>query len=146
MAYSNQQLIIKLRGITENLPKIVEQAGSMLVRNVRSQARARLGNNTKYPYELRNSFQHDEVVYFKASESAVIVNHPAANRLEYGTTETLTIKPIHGEFLKFEGRDGEDVYTREVKINPTRPVGYAKAAIKETQIDLAKKFKEVVNG
>lgn len=145
MANSNEKLILKLRGVANDLPKIVDQAGSMLVRNVRSNARALLGHNTKYPYVLQNSFQKDNVVYYNPGEKAVFIDHPAAKRLEYGMGE-ITIRPTHGEFLKFEGTDGEDVYAREVTISPTKPVGYVKAAIKETQKDLSKKFKEVING
>lgn len=145
MVNSNEQLIIKIRGVANNLPKIVDQAGSMLVRNIRGNARAMLGNNTKYPYELNHSFQKDNVVYYNPAEKAVFIDHPAAKRLEYGMGE-ITIRPTHGEFLKFEGMDGEDVYAREVTISPSKPVGYVKAALKETQKDLSRKFKEVING
>lgn len=145
MANSNEKLIIKLRGVANNLPKIVDQAGSMLVRNIRSNARSMFGNDPKYPYELRNSFQRDNVVYYNPGEKAVFIDHPASKRLEYGMGE-IVIKPKNGEFLKFEGRDGEDVYAREVTIAPSKPVGYVKAALKETQKDLSRKFKEVING
>lgn len=136
---------MKIRGIADNLPKITEQAGSMLARNVRAEARKAFTNNPKYPYEFHNSFQTPEVVYYDQGEQSVIVDHPAAKRLEYGMGE-ITIKPKNGEFLKFEGQDGEDVYAREVTIDASEPLGYAEKAIKETEKDLAKKFKEIVNG
>lgn len=146
MADSNQQLIIRIRGIAENLPKIVDQAGSMLARNVRSQARIAMGNGSKYPFEFQNDFQKPETVTYNSAEKQVVVDHPAAKVLEYGLDRTLTITPQKGEFLRFIGEDGEEVFRREVKIKPKKPLGYAKKAIAETEKDLARKFKEVING
>jgi hypothetical protein len=141
---SNEKLIIKLRGIADNLPKIVDQAGSMLVRNIRSQARSSFKTAHAYPFEFKNDFQKPETVYYKSSEKTVTVDHLAAKRLEYGFGE-ITITPKNGEYLHFIGRDGEDVYTDKVTIKATKPVGYVRAAIKETNSDLAKKFREVLD-
>lgn len=149
MDNSNQKLILRIKGIAENLPKIVEQAGSTLVMNVRAEARKAFNNNPKYPYEFRNSFQTPEVVYYDQGEQAVIVDHPAAKRLEYGLPSPLTIKPKPDNekgLLFFENQEGELVAAKEVTISASEPLGYAEKAIKETKRDLAKKFKEIVNG
>jgi hypothetical protein len=146
MVDSNEQLIIKLKTITARLPKIIDDAGSMLVRNIRSQARIAMGNGSKYPFEFQNDFQNAETVTYNPTERIVVVAHPAAKVLEYGLKKELTITPKKGEFLRFIGEDGEEVFRREVKIKPKKPLGYAKKAIKETKKDLAKRFKEVING
>lgn len=144
MANSNENLIIKIKGISDRISQIQEEAGGMLVRNIRSQARARFNNDPKYPYEFHNSFQEDSVVYHDKTQNAVFVNHPAAKRLEYGFGD-ITIKPKNAEYLKFKGKDGEDVYAKEVHIKSEKPIGYARAAIRETQEDLRKRFKEVLS-
>lgn len=144
MSNSNEDLIIKIRGISNRISQIQDEAGSMLVRNIRSQARQKFNNDPKYPYEFHNSFQRDDVVYHKLEEKAVYVDHPAAKRLEYGFGD-ITIRPKNAEKLHFKGQNGEDVYADEVHIKATKPVGYVRAAIKETQQDLQKRFKEVMS-
>ncbi len=57
---------------------------------------------------------------------------------------TQVIKAKDSEFMHFKGKDGEDVYTKEVVISPKKPVGYARAAIEETKKDLAKIFKDSI--
>lgn len=146
MVDSNEQLILRIRGIAKNLPEIVNQAGSMLVRNVRSQARISMGNEGKYPFEFQNDFQKLETVTYNPAERVVIVDHPAAKILEYGLPTALTIRAKEGEFLRFIGEDGEEVFRREVTIKPRKPLAYARKAIKETEQDIARKFKEVING
>lgn len=147
MSDSNQQLIIKLRSITDRLPKIVDQAGEALVRNIRSNVRARLKTSHRYPFEFQNDFQKPATVTYNAGEKAVIVDHVAAKRLEYGLPGTLTIEPGASGWLCFDGQDGERVclHNQAVVIkNPGEALGYAQAAIKETEKDLAKMFKEVI--
>ena len=144
MSNSNEQLILKIRGISENLPKIVEQVGSMLVRNIRSSARIRLKEVHKYPFEFQNDFQKPSTVYYNSAEKAVFVDHPATFRLEYGFGD-LTITPKNGEFLRFIGQDGEEVFVKEVTIKATKPLNFIRSAIKETSGDVAKKFKEVMS-
>lgn len=151
MVASNEQLIIKIRGIADNLPKIIDQAGSMLVRNVRSQARIAMGNGSKYPFEFKNDFQKAETVTYQPAEQIVIVDHPAAKMLEYGFpvaghSVDMIITPKKGEYLRFIGEDNEEVFTKKVEIKHRKPLGYAKKAIEETKKDLSKKFKEVISG
>ena len=88
---SNENLILKIRGISDRIKQIQDEAGDILVRNIRSQARQKFNNDPKYPYEFRNSFQNDNVVYHDKNEHAVFVDHPAAKRLEYGFGD-ITIK------------------------------------------------------
>ena len=116
----------------------------MLVRNIRSQARARFNNDPKYPYEFHNSFQEDNVVYHDKAQKAVFVKHDAAKRLEYGFGD-ITIRSKGDKPMIFKGKDGELVGAYEVHIKATEPVGYARAAINETQEDLRKRFKEVMS-
>ena len=131
---SNENLILKIRGISDRVKQ----------RNIRSQARQKFNNDPKYPYEFHNSFQDDNVVYHDKNEHAVFVDHPAAKRLEYGFGD-ITIRPKNAEKLHFKGVNGEDVYADEVHIKATKPVGYVRAAMKETQEDLKKRFKEVMS-
>jgi len=144
MVDSNEQLIIKLKTITARLPKIIDEAGGMLVRNVRSQARIAMGNGSKYPFEFQNDFQKIDTVTYSPSESHVIVKHPAAKRLEYGYP-AFTITAKNEPYMTFKVDNDEWVSVKEVKIGKTEPLAYAKKAIKETQKDLAKKFKEVLD-
>jgi len=147
MSDSNQQLIIKLKTITERLPKIVDEAGSMLARNVRSNIRKQLKSVHKYPFEFQNDFQKEGVIAYHPSEKNVVVDHPAAKRLEYGLPSDLEITPKDPDgFLHFIGQDGEDVYTQKVVVKQTEPLYYAGAAIKETEKDLSKVFKEIISG
>lgn len=143
MPNSNERLIIKIRGISDRVKQIQNEAGNMLVKNIRTQAEQKFNKDLKYPYEFHNSFQRDDVVYYKPEDKAVFVKHPAAYRLEYGFGD-ITIRPKNAEKLHFKGQNGEDVYTDEVHIKATKPVGYVRAAIKETQQDLREKFKEVM--
>lgn len=141
---ANYDLVLKLRNAAANIRNIEEVAGSTLVRNIRSEARKSFGEGQSgYPYELHNSFQEDSTVFYKESEKEVHVHHPAAHVLEYGMgSQTITAK--NGEYMHFKGRDGEDVYAKEVHISPKKPVGYVAAAIRETKSDLKKQFKEVI--
>lgn len=141
---SNENLILKIRGVSDRVKQVQEEAGDILVRNIRSQARQKFNNDPKYPYEFHNSFQDNNVVYHDKNEHAVFVDHPAAKRLEYGFGD-ITIRPKNAEKLHFKGVNGEDVYADEVHIKATKPVGYVRAAIKETQEDLRKRFKEVMS-
>lgn len=146
MANSNEKLSVKINRITADIEGLQDEAGSTLVRNIRSEARKNFGDGKSgYPYELHNSFQDENVVYYDKGQKAVIVHHPAAKVLEYGIGEQ-TIKARYGEYLHFIGKDGEDVYAKEVRIKPKKPVGYAKSAIKETLQDLKKqrKYKGVI--
>lgn len=141
---SNYNLILKIKGVSDRIEQIQDEAGGMLVRNIRAEARKRLkGGDGKYPYDFSGSFQKDEVVHYDKDQKAVFVDHPAAKRLEYGFGQ-LKIKPKNAEKLHFKGQDGEDVYADEVIVSATKPVGYARAAIKETLIDVRKRFKEVM--
>ena len=85
---SNENLILKIRGISNRVKQIQDEAGDILVR---------------------------------------------------------TIRPKNAEKLHFKGVNGEDVYADEVHIKATKPVGYVRAAMKETQEDLKKRFKEVMS-
>lgn len=145
MVASNEQLIIKIRGIADNLPKIIDQAGSMLVRNVRSQARIAMGNGSKYPFEFKNDFQKAETVTYQPAEQIVIVDHPAAKKLEYGYPATI-ITAKNEPYMTFRVEENKWVSVKEVKIGEIKPLGYAKKAIEETKKDLSKKFKEVISG
>jgi hypothetical protein len=145
MVASNEQLIIKIRGIADNLPKIIDQAGSMLVRNVRSQARIAMGNGSKFPFEFKNDFQKAETVTYQPAEQIVIVAHPAAKKLEYGYPATI-ITAKNEPYMTFRVEENEWVSVKEVKIGEIKPLGYVKKAIEETKKDLSKKFKEVING
>lgn len=128
----------------EGLKNLEFQASSTLIRNIRAEARKSFGEGKSgYPYEFHNSFQSDEVVYYDKGEHAVVVDHPAANVLEWGIG-TQVIKAKGSEFMHFKGKDGEDVYTKEVVISPKKPVGYARAAIEETKKDLARIFKDSI--
>ena len=99
---SNENLILKIRGISNRVKQIQDEAGD------------------------------------------IFVDHPAAKRLEYGFGD-ITIRPKNAEKLHFKGVNGEDVYADEVHIKATKPVGYVRAAMKETQEDLKKRFKEVMS-
>lgn len=145
MVDSNEQLIIKLKTITARLPKIIDDAGSMLVRNIRSQARIAMGNESKYPFEFQNDFQKPETIVYNPAEKVVIVDHPAAKRLEFGYP-AFTILAKNEPYMTFKVDTDDWVSVKEVKIGKTEPLAYAKKAIKETEKDLAKKFKEVING
>lgn len=149
MADYNEQLVIKLRGISKNLPKIIDHAGESLVRNLRSNVRSSLKTTHRYPFEFQGDFQKEGTIRYENGEQVVIVDHPAAKRLEYGINGTLTINPGPSGWLCFDGKDGERVclYNQPVVIkNPGEALGYAQASIDETQKDIAKMFKEVVNG
>lgn len=141
---ANYNLVLKLRQVAANIRNIEETAGSTLVRNIRAEARKNFGEGKSgYPYEFSNSFQRDDVVFYDSKETSVHVHHPAAKRLEYGMG-SITITPKEADYLRFKGKDGEDVYAKQVTISPTKPVGYVAAAIKETKSDLKKQFREVL--
>lgn len=140
---ANYDLIIKLKNVADNIRNIENVAGSTLVRNIRSEARKNFGEGQSgYPYEFHNSFQDDKTVFYKESEKEVHVHHPAAKVLEWGIGST-TITAKKGEYMRFKGKDGEDVYVKEVHIAPKKPVGYVAAAIRETKADLMKQFKNI---
>lgn len=146
MANSNEKLSIKINRIIADIEGLQDEAGSTLVRNIRSEARKHFGDGKSgYPYEFHNSFQNENVVYYDKEQKAVIVDHPAAKVLEYGIGEQ-TIRAQNGEYMHFTGKDGVEVYAQEVHIKPKKPVGYAKSAIKETLKDLKKqkKYKGVI--
>ena len=82
MVASNEQLILKIRGIASNLPKIVDQAGELLVRNLRSNIRAKLKTNHRYPFEFKNDFQKPQTIQYQAPEKMVIIDNPAAKSLQ----------------------------------------------------------------
>lgn len=141
---ANYNLVLKLKNTAANIRNIEEVAGSTLVRNIRSEARKNFGEGQSgYPYEFHNSFQSDETVFYQENAKEVRVHHPAAKVLEYGMGST-TITAKNAEYMHFKGRDGEDVYAKEVHISPKKPVGYVAAAIRETKSDLKKQFKEVI--
>lgn len=137
-------MILKLKQTAANIRNIEDTAASTLIRNIRAEARKSFGEGQSgYPYEFHNSFQKDETVFYNATEKAVHVHHPAAKVLEYGIGEQ-TITAKNAEFMHFKGKDGEDIYAKEVRIAPKKPVGYAAAAIRETKKDLKKQFREVL--
>lgn len=142
----NEHLILKLTNLAKSIEKIVDTTGEKLVDNIRGEAKKSFGNS-KYPYEFQNDFQKPETVQYKKGEKVVEIKHPAALTLEYGLSKDILIKPKGATVLKFTGKDGEDVFTNEVKIlkSSRRPVGYARKAIRKTQKDIARIFKgEVV--
>ena len=94
--------------------------------------------------EFHNSFQSNEVVHYDENLKAVVIDHPAARVLEYGIG-TQVIKAKDSEYMHFKGKDGEDVYAKEVVISPKKPVGYARAAIEETRKDLKKIYKDSID-
>ena len=129
----------------EGLKNLEFQAGSTLARNIKAEARKAFGEGKSgYPYEFHNSFQSDEVVHYDENLKAVVIDHPAARVLEYGIG-TQVIKAKDAEFMHFKGKDGEDVYVKEVVISPKKPVGYARAAIEETRKDLKKIYKDSID-
>lgn len=147
MDASNESLILKIRGISDRIPKIVEDAGNMLAWNVKANLRAGLKDKHEYPFVLKNSFEKPGVIKYIPSESVVVVDHVAAKRLEYGIKGELVITPKEGEFLYFKGKDGEMVAVKEVVIkHPGDPMFYAGMAIKQTHKQIAKKFKEIISG
>lgn len=136
LAKSSLSLLIKLKEIKDNLENLPFIAGTTLVSNIRANARKYFGHGQSgYPYEFHNSFQSDDVVYYKDNEKAVFVDHPAAFVLEYGIGEQ-TIRAKNGEYMYFEGKDGELVAAKEVKIAPKKPTNYAREAIEQTLKDL----------
>ena len=142
----NEHLILKLTNLAKNIEKIVDTAGEKLVDNIRDEAKKSFGNS-KYPYEFQNDFQKPETVQYKKGEKVVEVKHPAALTLEYGLSKDIVIKPKKAKVLNFTGKDGENIFTDEVKVlkSSRRPVGYARKAIRKTQKDIARIFKgEVV--
>jgi len=145
MDNSNEKLILRLRRIAENLPKIADIAGELLVQNVRKQATEKFGKDMEWPHEISHSFQNNDTVYYRAGEKAVYVDHPAAFRLEYGLLKPLVIESKSKDKpLRFIDRDGEVVFAHKVTIRNSKPYGYARAAIKQTYRDLPKRFREVV--
>ena len=126
----------------EGIKNLEFQVGTTLARNVKAEARKSFGEGKSgYPYEFHNSFQSDKVVFYDESQHAVIVDHPAANVLEWGIGQQ-TIKAKDAEFMHFTGKDGQEVYAKEVVIAPKKPVGYARAAIEETKKDLVNIYKD----
>lgn len=142
---SNLQLIIKLRKAAKEIGKIEQTAGEMLVKNIRIEADKvfKKGEGTKYPYEFHNSFQQDDMVYYDDARKKVVLAHPAAARLEFGFG-SIDITPKKGKALKFTGAEGETVVTNKVHVRATKPLGYARRAIKITEKELAEKFSEVI--
>lgn len=129
----------------EGLKNLEYQAGTTLARNVKAEARKSFGDGKSgYPYEFHNSFQSDNVVFYDESKKAVVVDHPAARVLEYGMG-TQIIRAKNSEYMHFKGKDGEDVYAKEVEIAPKKPVGFARAAIRETRKDLSKIYKNSID-
>lgn len=144
MDNSNEKLILRLRGIAENLPKITDIAGELLVQNVRKQATEKFGKDMEWPHEISHSFQNNDTVYYRSGDKAVYVDHPAAFRLEYGLLKPLVIESKSKDKpLRYIGRDGEVVFTHKVTIRNSKPYGYARAAIKDTSTEIATKFREV---
>lgn len=129
--------------MANNIDKVADVAGNMLVNNIRLEANERFKKgNGKYPYDYHDSFQQDDVVFYKPEEKKVLVRHPAAFRLEYGMGP-IDIK-AKGSYMKFTGQQGENVYAKEVHVGASRPVGYARAAIKRTAKELKQKFKDII--
>ena len=138
-------LILKLKQTAANIRNIEDVAASILIRNIRAEARKTFGNGKSgYPYELNNSFQKDETVFYKKDAKEVHVHHPAVNVLEFGIGEQ-TIRAKNAEYMYFRGKDGEMVAAKEVHIAPKKPTGFIANAIKETRMDLKKQFKGAVS-
>ena len=119
-----------------NIEQMEEKIATKLVANIRQQAYQKFKKGDgKYPYKFLNSFASDDVVRYEKDKHRVVVDHPAANRLEFGFGQ-LKIKAKDAQTLHFKGMQGEDVYTKEVTIKPTRPLYYVRAAIKQTKQEL----------
>lgn len=139
-------LVIKLNKIAENISNIENQAGAMLVNNIRKEAKKTFGHGKSgYPYEFTDSFQRNDVVFYDNEKKEVHVDHPAAKVLEYGMGKQV-INAKNGESMRFIGKDGEVVFASKVVISPKKPTHYAANAIKQTQQDLKKKFKDIIIG
>lgn len=140
-----EKISLRITQRIEGLKNLEFQAGTTLARNIKAEARKSFGEGKSgYPYEFHNSFQSDDVVYYDENQHAVIIDHPAARVLEYGIGSQI-IRAKDAEFMHFKGKDGEDVYAKEVKIAPKKPVGYARAAIEETKKDLKKIYKNSID-
>lgn len=141
--YENVRLQIFQR--IEGLKNLEFQAGTTLARNIKAEARKSFGDGKSgYPYEFHNSFSSDEVVHFDENQHAVVIDHPAARVLEYGIGSQV-IRAKDAEFMHFTGKDGQEVYAKEVVISPKKPVGYVRAAIEETKKDLHKIYKDSID-
>jgi hypothetical protein len=139
---SNYDLILAITAISDDLSSLVDKAGSTLVREIRANARAMLGDGTSgYPYEYHNSFQTDKVVHYDSARKMVIVRHPAIFRIEYGLPKPLIIKSKNpNKPMVFEGKDGKVVGAYEVEIKATKPKPIIKRAIESTKEEISKKF------
>ena len=80
-----------------------------------------------------------------SNENLILKIRGISNRVKQIQDEAGDIRPKNAEKLHFKGVNGEDVYADEVHIKATKPVGYVRAAMKETQEDLKKRFKEVMS-
>lgn len=151
MANSNESLFIKLNRMINSLDeeKICKIAGEKLVDNIRKETNDVFKKgNSKWNYEYHGSFQTDNVTYYEQSNKEVVINHPAAKRLEYGLKEDLEITPKKAKVLSYIGDDGKRWFSTKEVIpkNSCPPLGYAKRSINKTKKEMHKEIKDILNG
>lgn len=120
MARSSYQIVGLQSGATKMLVgpdgSVVNLVAKFLRRTTN---RAKLNSPVDSGY-LRNSHQYDAPVVTGLKVSGSVVATANYARALHDGTAAHVIRPKNGKFLKFVGRDGRDVFVRQVNM-PARP-------------------------
>lgn len=146
---SNYKIIAKLENYAKAVSEeaIIDFLGETLSKNIKKEARRMLKRgNGEYPYEYWGDIEREETTYYDKNNRIVVVDHPAANRIEFGLKTDLTITPKNGDKLSFMGRQGEQVVVSSVTIKAVnnKGIGFVAKAIRDTRKEFKQKYKGVL--
>ena len=138
-SYSNKKIQNHINKLIDGLTNFQDFAGEKLAKNLRAEANATLKKGkSQWYYEYHGDFKKKDITYYDKDKKQVIIDHPAANRLNFGQEKDIVIRPKNGKALKYEAHKGEfwsSAYEKIPKSSfPARQ--FAERAIDDTIKDL----------